>query len=85
MGELPQSAQAIPPVDEYRALLAVSEAIVSHRDLRAQARLTLEFSDLALVFAKIDLILRHWTVLAEANPAPRYRPAPASEKKEAAF
>ena len=35
MGELPRSAQAIPPVEEYRALLAVSEAIVSHRDLRA--------------------------------------------------
>jgi hypothetical protein len=57
----------------------------SHRGLRAQARLNREFSDLALVFAKIDLILRHWTVLAAANPAPRYRPAPASEEKVAAF
>lgn len=35
MGELPRSAQAIAPVDENRALLAVSEAIVAHRDLRA--------------------------------------------------
>ena len=33
MGELLPSAQAIPPVEQYRALLAVSEAIVAHRDL----------------------------------------------------
>ncbi len=57
----------------------------SHRGLRAQARLNREFSDLALVFAKIDLILRHWTMLVEAKPAPRYRPAPLAEKKVAAF
>ncbi len=38
MGELPRSAQAISTVEEYRALLAVSEAIVSHRDWRAQFR-----------------------------------------------
>jgi hypothetical protein len=49
----------------------------SHRGLRAQARLNREFSDLALVFAKIDLILGHWSLLVEANPTPRYRPAPA--------
>jgi formate hydrogenlyase transcriptional activator len=33
MGDLPRNAQAIPPVEQYRALLAVSEAIVSHREL----------------------------------------------------
>ena len=33
MSELAHGAQAIPPGEEYRALLAVSEAIVSHRDL----------------------------------------------------
>jgi hypothetical protein len=49
----------------------------SHRGLRAQARLNREFSDLALVFAKIDLILRQWSLLVAANPTPRYRPAPA--------
>ncbi|HEY1858275.1 hypothetical protein [Acidocella sp.] len=54
----------------------------SHRGLRAQARLNQEFSDLALVFAKIDLILRHWTLLVEANPAPRYRPAPPVAQKQ---
>jgi hypothetical protein len=54
----------------------------SHRELRAQARLAQEFSDLALVFAKIDLILRHWTLLVQANPAPRYRPAPAMVRQE---
>ncbi len=57
----------------------------SHRGLRAQARLNREFSDLTLVFAKIDLILRHWSLLVEANPAPRYRPAPFRREKEAAF
>ena len=57
----------------------------SHRGLRAQARLNREFSDLALVFAKIDLILRHWSVLVEANPAPRYRPAPLGGRKRPLF
>jgi hypothetical protein len=56
----------------------------SHRGLRAEARLKREFSDLELVFAKIDLILRHWSLLVEANPAPRYRPAPVGGVKEVA-
>jgi hypothetical protein len=56
----------------------------SHRGLRAEARLKREFSDLELVFAKIDLILRHWSLLVEANPTPRYRPAPVGEVKEVA-
>jgi hypothetical protein len=47
----------------------------SHRNLAAQARLAREFLDLNTVFLKIDLILRNWNKLAEANPAPAYRPA----------
>ncbi len=47
----------------------------SHRNLAAQARLAREFLDLNTVFLKIDLILRNWDKLAEANPAPAYRPA----------
>lgn len=47
----------------------------SHRNLAAQARLAREFLDLNTVFLKIDLILRNWDKLAEANPAPSYRPA----------
>lgn len=52
----------------------------SHRLLGAKARLTREFADLALVFEKIGLILRHWERLAAANPAPSYRPAAARPK-----
>lgn len=46
----------------------------SHRPLGPKARLAREFADLALVFDKIGLILRHWQVLAAANPMPTYRP-----------
>jgi hypothetical protein len=48
----------------------------SHRGLSAAARLTRELADLATVFDKIGLILRHWEMLAAANPAPCFRPAP---------
>jgi hypothetical protein len=47
----------------------------SHRGLQAAARLRREFDDLAMVFAKIDLILRHFARLDAAAPEPRYRPA----------
>jgi len=47
----------------------------SHRGMRAAARLQREFDDLAQVFAKIDLILRHWSRLWAANPMPNYRPS----------
>jgi hypothetical protein len=47
----------------------------SHRGLPTNARLQREFTDLAAVFEKIDLILRNWSLLWAANPAPRYRPA----------
>jgi hypothetical protein len=46
----------------------------SHRPLGPKARLAREFTDLALVFDKISLILRHWNHLASANPTPTYRP-----------
>ncbi|MDD2795376.1 hypothetical protein [Acidocella sp.] len=47
----------------------------SHRDLARAARLQREFADLAVVFRKIDLILRNWDRLSTANPQPCYRPA----------
>jgi hypothetical protein len=47
----------------------------SHQGLGDDARLVQEFADLSTVFEKIALILRHWTLLSAANPAPRYRPA----------
>lgn len=52
----------------------------SHRALGPKARLAREFADLALVFEKIGLILRHWETLVAANPAPAYRPARARGK-----
>jgi hypothetical protein len=52
----------------------------SHRPLGPKARLAREFADLAVVFDKIGLILRHWQRLAAANPAPSYRPAAARPK-----
>jgi hypothetical protein len=47
----------------------------SHRGLARAARLQREFADLAVVFRKIDLILRNWDRLSAANPQPCYRPA----------
>ncbi len=47
----------------------------SHRGLARAARLQREFADLAVVFRKIDLILRNWDRLSTANPQPCYRPA----------
>jgi hypothetical protein len=52
----------------------------SHRALRPKARLAREFADLAVVFEKIGLILRHWERLVAANPAPTYRPVQARDK-----
>jgi hypothetical protein len=52
----------------------------SHRALGPKARLAREFEDLALVFEKIGLILRHWEQLVAANPAPAYRPARVRDK-----
>ncbi|OYV32168.1 MAG: hypothetical protein B7Z80_27810, partial [Rhodospirillales bacterium 20-64-7] len=46
----------------------------SHRGLGPVARIAREFADLATVFQKIDLILRHWDFLCSADPAPCYRP-----------
>ena len=47
----------------------------SHRGLAQAARLQREFADLAVVFRKIDLILRNWEQLTAANPQPCFRPA----------
>jgi hypothetical protein len=46
----------------------------SHKGLRFKTRLQREMNDLAMVFNKIDLILRNWALLWAADPAPRYRP-----------
>ena len=52
----------------------------SHRPLGPKARLAREFADLALVFDKISLILRHWQHLTAANPAASYRPTTGKPK-----
>lgn len=52
----------------------------SHRPLGPKARLAREFADLAAVFEKIGLVLRHWERLVAANPAPSYRPARVRDK-----
>jgi len=45
----------------------------SHSGFAPAARLTREFDDLRLVFAKIRLLLRHFEALRAADPRPRYR------------
>jgi hypothetical protein len=50
----------------------------SHAELDADARLAREFADLTLVFEKISLLLKHWSLLWAASPSPRYRPARAA-------
>ncbi len=52
----------------------------SHRALGPKARLAREFADLATVFEKIGLILRHWERLVAANPASAYRPVQAKDR-----
>src|SRR6266404_6097586 len=49
MGDLSRNAQALADCQQYRALLAVAEAIVSHRDLQAL------FHDLA---GRLHLVVR---------------------------
>jgi formate hydrogenlyase transcriptional activator len=75
MGDLSRSAQAIPLVEEYRTLLAVSEAIVSHRDLgsllhdlASRLHLVVRFDDLALILhdAATDTMRPH--VLEPPDP-----------------
>jgi hypothetical protein len=48
----------------------------SHGSLDAQARIARELADLALVFDKISLILKHFSELQAADPAPVYKAAP---------
>jgi hypothetical protein len=48
----------------------------SHGSLAAEARIAQELSDLAVVFDKISLILKHFSELQAANPAPVYKAAP---------
>ncbi len=45
----------------------------SHGALQPDLRTAREFADLRAVFAKIGLILRNYSALAAAGPAPRYR------------
>jgi formate hydrogenlyase transcriptional activator len=75
MRDLRRSAQAIPLVEEYRTLLAVSEAIVSHRDLgtlwhdlAGRLHQVVRFEYLALVLhdAASDIMRLH--VLESAEP-----------------
>ncbi len=69
-----------PGIAGYQGVLRVSAGArlisgePSHKGLNAKTRIMREMDDLAMVFKKIDLILRNWAVLSEADPQPSYRP-----------
>ncbi|MDI6652117.1 hypothetical protein QMA67_04045 [Gluconobacter japonicus] len=46
----------------------------SHAGLDESQRLQRECADARRVIAKLELILKHWNVLLDANPVPRYAP-----------
>ncbi|MBS1049776.1 hypothetical protein [Gluconobacter japonicus] len=46
----------------------------SHAGLDETQRLQRECADARRVIAKLELILKHWNVLLDANPVPRYAP-----------
>jgi len=48
----------------------------SHAGLDESQRLQRECADARRVIAKLELILKHWNVLLDANPVPRYAPFP---------
>ncbi len=76
---LPQPPGAAADAEPFMGVLRVSAGArliagePSHKGLAQRLRVQREFADLAMVFEKIGLILRHWHVLVAANPAPRYR------------
>ena len=83
MGDLPHNAQPLPSGQEYQTLLAVSEAIVSHRDLHAlfhdlASRLhqVVRFDYLALVLhdAASNTVRSHILETAEPTPIPPLPP-----------
>src|SRR5262249_13153720 len=77
MDNFPRSGQAVPSGQEYRALLAVSEAIVSHPDLQAlfhdltgRLQQVVRFAYLILVLHDTPTHTEHPHVLATSDPAP---------------
>ena len=88
---LPQPPGASADAEPFMGVLRVSAGArliagePSHKGLARRRRIRREFADLAMVFEKIGLILRHWHVLAAADPAPHYRtPLTGSGAREAA-
>jgi formate hydrogenlyase transcriptional activator len=81
MNDFPRDGQALPSGQEYRTLLAVAEAIVSHRDLRAlfhdltgRLRQVVHFDYLILVLhdAATNTMRRH--ILETSDPSPLQAP-----------
>ncbi len=85
MRDFPHNAQPLPYGQEYRTLLAVSEAIVAHRDLHAlfhdlagRLHQVLRFDYLALVLhdAASNTVRSHILETEERAPSPRLSPFP---------
>jgi formate hydrogenlyase transcriptional activator len=85
MGDLPREAQPLPSGQEYPTLLAVSEAIVSHRDLPAlfhdlagRLHQVVRFDYLALMLhdAASNTVRPHILETAEPTPIPSLPPYP---------
>jgi hypothetical protein len=85
MGDFPHNAQPPSAGQEYLTLLAVSEAIVSHRDLATlfhdlagRLRQVVQFDFLALVLhdAASNTVRSHFLETAEPTPIPPRPPSP---------
>ena len=88
MGDLPREAPPLPSGQEYLTLLAVSEAIVSHRDLHAlfhdlagRLHQVVRFDYLALVLhdAASNTVRPHILETAEPTPIPSLPPYPVED------
>ena len=71
---------AHPDVDGYAGALRLCAGArlvsgePSHEGLDEARRLKRECTDAQRVLLKLELIRKHWNVLLDVNPAPRYAP-----------
>ena len=88
MGDCPHNAQPLPSGQEYQTLLAVSEAIVSHRDLptlchdlAGRLHQVVRFDYLALYLhdAASDTVRPHILETAEPTPISSLPPIPVED------
>src|SRR6202030_3925576 len=91
MGNLERNGQVLSACQQYRTLLAVSEAIVSHRDLgtlfhdlAGRLHLVVRFDYLACVLHDATSNTMRLHVLETTEPIPAQAPPPSSVEEDPA-